>query len=473
MNNNTTDQNEMGYGKISSKLPWLAAMAMFMQSLDGTILNTALPSIAKELNHSPLSMQAVVVSYMLTLALLIPISGWLSDRFGSRKIFSIAIFLFTLGSLCCAMSQSYSILVSSRILQAIGGSMMVPVSRLVLLYAYPKNQLLKVMNFVTMPGLVGPVVGPILGGWLVEEATWHWIFLINIPIGIIGLIFAQKVMPNIKKEQKRFDSIGFILFSGTLILFSLAIELGGDSEGSELTIISMVASSVIVGILYVLYSRRVSNPIINLNILKIRTLRIGLLGNLFTRLGVGSLPFLLPQMLQLAFLRTPAESGMILMVSAISTVIAKSFVVPIVHRYGYKRTLVINTILLAGVISLFILPDKQTPLYMLIPLLAMYGAINSIQMAAMNTISLADLSPVNASMGNSLIAITQQLSISFGVSFGALILRKTEAATWLTNGNLEMSFKSTFIILGIVTFIATTVFLFLKKSDGEQMSGYK
>ena len=466
-------ENNSSIKDLSPKLPWLAAMAMFMQSLDGTILNTALPSIAKELNHSPLSMQAVVVSYMLTLALLIPISGWLSDKFGSKRIFSIAIFLFTLGSLCCAMSESYNMLVSSRILQAVGGSMMVPVSRLVLLYAYPKNKLLKVMNFVTMPGLVGPVVGPILGGWLVEVATWHWIFLINIPIGVAGLIFAQKVMPNFTKEGKRFDFIGFILFSGALILFSLGIELGDDSQNTDYTIFWMIISSIIIGLIYVFYSRRVSNPIINLEILKIRTLRIGLLGNLFTRLGVGGLPFLLPQMLQLAFLHTPAESGMILMASAISTIIAKSFVVPIVHRFGYKRTLVTNTVLLAIVISMFALPDKETPLYMLIPLLAMYGAINSIQMATMNTISLADLSPSNASMGNSLIAITQQLSISFGVSFGALILRKTESATWLTGGNLDMSFKSTFMILGIVTFIATSVFLFMKKTDGEQMSGHK
>lgn len=472
MNNVKDESGELGI-KVSSKLPWLAAMAMFMQSLDGTILNTALPSIAKDLNHSPLSMQAVVVSYALTLALLIPMSGWLSDKYGTRRIFSIAIFLFTLGSLTCALSQTFSQLVASRILQAIGGSMMVPVSRLALIYSYPKNQLLKVMNFVTMPGLVGPVVGPILGGWLVEVESWHWIFLINIPIGIAGFLFTFKVMPNITRSQKSFDTIGFVLFGATLILLSLGLEMNEDSSVGNLAILFMILGAIVTGTIYVFYAKRVSNPIINLRLFKIRTLRIGLLGNLFTRLGIGSVPFLLPQMLQIAFLHTPAQSGMILMSSAVSTIIAKSFVVPLVHRFGYKNVLIANTFMLAAVIAMFALPDKQTPLYMLIPLLAIYGAVNSIQMASMNTISLADLTPDIASNGNSLIAITQQLSMSFGVSVGALILRQTESATWLTNGNLDISFKATFIILGIITLFASSIFFFLKKDDGSQMSGHK
>lgn len=469
---NTTEYKQNTKYQVSPKLPWLAAIAMFMQSLDGTILNTALPTIAKDLNHSPLSMQAVLVSYALTLALLIPMSGWLSDKYGTKRIFSIAIFLFTLGSLTCACSQTFSQLVASRVLQAIGGSMMVPVSRLALIYCYPKGELLKVMNFVTMPGLVGPLIGPILGGWLVDVATWHWIFLINIPIGIIGFLFTLKVMPDITRPNHRFDFIGFVLFGCSLVLLSLGIELGENPSISSLTIILMLLISIVTGGIYVLYAKKRRNPIINLNLFKIRTLRIGLLGNLLTRLGIGSVPFLLPQMLQMVFLRTPAQSGMILMASAICTIIAKSFVVPLVHRFGYKNILISNTFILAGVIAMFALPDKETPLYMLIPLLAVYGAVNSIQMSSMNTISLADLSPEIASNGNSLIAITQQLSMSFGISVGALILRQTQSATWLTNGNLGISFKATFIILGIITLIASSIFFFLKKNDGDQMAGH-
>lgn len=458
---------------ISPKLPWLAAMAMFMQSLDATILNTALPTIAKDLNHSPLSMQAVVVSYALTLALLIPVSGWLSDKYGTKRIFSIAVFLFTLGSLACALSTSYSLLVYSRILQAIGGSMMVPVSRLALLYAYPKSKLLGVMNFVTMPGLVGPLIGPLLGGWIVDISTWHWIFLINIPIGVVGLIFTQYVMPNFTRGGKNFDIIGFFLFSAALIALSLFLEIGEGSFFEWWVIPSILCLAIAFGGLYILYSKRVNYPIINLNLFSIRTLKIGLMGNLFTRLGIGSVPFLLPQMLQIAFLHTSTESGMIMMVSAISTIIAKSQVVRLVHRFGYKKILITNTIILGFVISMFALPDKATPLYLLIPILVIYGAVNSIQMTSMNTISLADLTPEVASGGNSLLAITQQLSMSFGVSVGAMILRTTESTTWLTGGDIESSFRCTFLILGVITLLASFIFSQLKPGDGEQMSGHK
>lgn len=458
---------------VSPKLPWLAAMAMFMQSLDATILNTALPTIAKDLNHSPLSMQAVVVGYALTLALLIPVSGWLSDRYGTKRIFSIAVFLFISGSLSCALSTTYSFLVYSRILQAVGGSMMVPVSRLALLYAYPKGKLLSVMNFVTMPGLVGPLIGPLLGGWIVEVSTWHWIFLINIPIGLVGLVFAQYVMPNFTRGGKRFDIIGFILFSSAIIGLSLFLEIGEDSSISWWIIVGILGLAILSGVLYYLYSKRVSYPIINLNLLSIRTLRIGLLGNLLTRLGIGSVPFLLPQMLQIAFLHTSTQSGMIMMVSAISTIIAKSQVVRLVHRFGYKKILIVNTVILGFVIAMFALPDKATPLYLLIPILVMYGGVNSIQMSSMNTISLADLTPDVASGGNSLLAITQQLSMSFGVSVGALILRTTESANWLTGGNIDSSFRYTFLILGAITLVASGIFTQLKPNDGEQMSGHK
>lgn len=456
---------------ISPKLPWLAAIAMFMQSLDATILNTALPTIALDLKHSPLSMQAVVISYALTLALLIPMSGWLADRYGTRRIFSLAVFIFTLGSFTCAISGTFNELVLSRILQAVGGSMMVPVSRLTLIYAYPKNQLLKVMNFVTMPGLVGPLIGPLLGGWLVDVATWHWIFLINIPIGIAGLIFAQKVMPDFTQIGKRFDFFGFLLFSGALISLSISLEIGESEYISQKMVIGIIAFALILIGVYIFYAKRISNPIINLNLFKIRTLRIGLLGNIFTRLGIGSVPFLLPQMLQLAFLHTSTESGMIMMVSAVATIAAKSWVVPLVKRFGYKKILTSNTIILAVVISMFALPDKTTPLLLLAPILAVYGTVNSIQMSSMNTISLADLTPDVASGGNSLVAVTQQLSMSLGVSVGAMILRTTENS--IASGNIEIAFKYTFLALGLITLLASGIFLFLKKDDGEQMSGHK
>ncbi|MDU7471434.1 MAG: MFS transporter, partial [Serratia marcescens] len=199
-------------------LPWIAAMAFFMQALDATILNTALPAIAQSLGRSPLAMQSAVISYTLTVAMLIPVSGWLADRFGTRRVFIFAVTLFTLGSLLCALSPTLSALVASRVLQGIGGAMMMPVARLALLRAYPRSELLPVLNFVTMPGLVGPILGPLLGGWLVTYATWHWIFLINIPIGLLGIFYARKYMPDFTTPKRRFDFLGFMLFGLSLVL---------------------------------------------------------------------------------------------------------------------------------------------------------------------------------------------------------------------------------------------------------------
>ena len=258
-----------------------------------------------------------------------------------------------------------------------------------------------------------------------------------------------------------------------MIALSLALESGdgGDINWKSLSIILFLAA--LFGTLYILYAKRVNNPIINLNLFKIRTLRIGLIGNLCTRLGIGSLPFLLPQMLQIAFLRSSTESGLLMMASAVTTIFAKSQVIPLVKRFGYKKVLITNTVILAIVISMFALPDKSTPIFLLIPVLFVYGAINSIQMSSMNTISLADLTPEVASGGNSMLAITQQLSISFGVSVGAMILRSTESASWLTNGDIGLSFKYTFIILGVITLLSAGIFARLKKTDGDDMSGHK
>jgi MFS family permease len=323
------------------------------------------------------------------------------------------------------------------------------------------------MNFVTIPGLVGPLIGPLMGGWLVDIASWHWIFIINIPIGIVGLFFTYKIMPNYKRRSKKLDIIGFALFSLAVLFISLSLEL----HSSKNIIFIVLLCAILFIVLYVLYAKRVSNPLISLDLFKIRTLRIGILGNLITRLGIGSIPFLLPQMIQVAFFHSASRSGMIMMSSAIATLAAKSWVVPLVKRLGYKNTLITNTLILACVIALFALPDKTTPLFLLIPLLLIYGCVNSVQMSSMNTIALSDLTPDNAAGGNSLLAITQQLSMTFGVSVGASILRANQASTF-THGDIGLSFKYTFLILGFITLISTSIFFFLKKDDGEEMSGH-
>jgi EmrB/QacA subfamily drug resistance transporter len=383
--------------KVSKFLPWIAAMAIFMQFLDSTILNTALPSIAKDLDKSPLEMQSVLIAYVLTLALLIPLSGWLSDKFGAKNIFILSVTVFTIGSFLCVLSVSLKMLVCMRIIQAVGGSMMVPVSRLTLIYSYPKHQLLRVINFITIPGLLGPVIGPTLGGWLVEIASWHWIFLINIPIGILGILVAWKSFPNYKKNTGKFDFIGFILFSLGLVILSLSLEFAADGETNMMNVMILLLIGLSLLGIYIIYSKKVVNPIIDMNLFKIRTLKIGIIGNLITRLGIGGVPLMLPLMLQVGFGKSPTVSGVMLIFSAISTIVAKSWVIPWVKRFGYRKLLIYNTIILGISISLFSLPDKNTPIFWLIPILILYGFFNSVQMTSMNSISLAELTPANAS----------------------------------------------------------------------------
>ena len=452
-------------------LPWIAALAIFMQSLDGTILNTALPAMAKDMGRSPLSMQSVIISYVLVLALLIPLSGWLSDKFGSKRVFIWAVGIFTLGSLLCAISTSFPFLIFSRVVQAIGGSMMVPVSRLAILYTYSKDKLLGVMNFITIPGLVGPIIGPTLGGWLVDIATWHWNFLINIPIGILGMIFSYKYMPDYKHEGKKFDYVGMLLFGGSLVLLTLAIELGSEKVVNGWFLVAVFGFGILLMDLYYRHFRKVQNPLIDLNLIKIRTLRIGVFGNLLTRLGIGGMPLLLPLLFQVGFGHTPMVSGMMLIPSAITTIMVKPWVVPIVKKMGYKKTLIINTFLIAVTISLFAIPDKTTPLPVLIPLLVLFGAVNSIQMATMNTLALSDLDSENASNGNSLLLVMQQLSMSLGVSVGAYLLNKYEGFSWIANGDSTTVFRYTFVTMGVITFVAGFIFFRLKNTDGDNLTG--
>ncbi|MCT3832564.1 DHA2 family efflux MFS transporter permease subunit [Elizabethkingia anophelis] len=454
-------------------LPWIAALAIFMQSLDGTILNTALPSIAQDMNRSPLTMQSIIISYVLILALLIPLSGWLSDRFGSKKIFIWAVGIFTVGSLLCALSTNLGFLILSRIIQAIGGSMMVPVSRLAILYTYSKDKLLGVINFITIPGLVGPIIGPTLGGWLVDVASWHWNFLINIPIGIAGILFARKYMPDYVNKGKKFDLTGMLLFSGSLLLLTIAIELGSEKVINGWWLILVFAAGILLMNLYYRHFKKVDNPLIDLNLIKIRTLRIGVFGNLLTRLGIGGMPLLLPLLFQVGFKHTAIISGMMLIPSAITTIMVKPWVVPIVKKLGYKKTLIINTILIAVIISLFAVPNQNTPLPLLIPLLVIYGAVNSIQLATMNTLSLSDLDNKNASNGNSLLMVMQQLSMSLGISVGAYLLNKYGDLPWVDHTNSITVFRYTFLTMGVLTALASLIFFRLKSSDGDSLTGAK
>lgn len=452
-------------GRSMAGLPWIAAMAFFMQALDATILNTALPAIAHSLNRSPLAMQSAIISYTLTVAMLIPVSGWLADRFGTRRVFIIAVSLFTLGSLACALSSSLTELVIFRVIQGIGGAMMMPVARLALLRAYPRSELLPVLNFVTMPGLVGPILGPVLGGVFVTWASWHWIFLINIPIGVIGILYARKYMPNFTTPRRRFDIGGFLLFGLSLVLFSSGIELFGEKIVATWQALAVIAVSLLLLVAYVRHARRHPTPLISLSF-KTHTFSVGIAGNLATRLGTGCVPFLMPLMLQVGFGYPAIIAGCMIAPTAIGSIIAKSTVTQVLRWFGYRKTLVGITVFIGLMIAQFSLQSPEMPLWMLLLPLFVLGMAMSTQFTAMNTITLADLTDDNASSGNSLLAVTQQLSISLGVAISAAVLRFYEG---FDNASTVQQFHYTFITMGVITIISALMFMLLRAKDGRNL----
>ena len=449
-------------------LPLILATAIFMQMLDSTILNTSLPSIAKDLNESPLNMQNAIISYVLTLAVFMPASGFLADRFGTKKTFIIAIVLFSLGSLFCAGSENLTQLVISRVIQGIGGSLMTPVGKLALLKTFDRNELVKAMNFAIVPALIGPVLGPLVGGYLVDYLSWHWIFLINIPIGVLGIVLGLKYMPNYTSKNVNFDLKGFFIFASASLLLSIALELFGNTKN-----ITPVLIIFILGFLFLYYyyrhARKGNNPIFPLNLFQVRTFRVGILGNLATRLGISAVPLLLPLMIQIAFKQSAVTSGWMIAPMALTAMFAKSYVIKILNKFGYKKTLMVNTFIIGTLICFLAIPNIHTSLLWFIPIIATLGFFNSIQFTSMNAISIADLRNFQTSSGNSLVSVNQQLAVGFGIAFGLIILKLFENNTALIQNEIHNAFRLTFLTVGILTIVTGFVFRRLHVSDGQNL----
>lgn len=453
---------------VKKVLPLILATAIFMQMLDSTILNTSLPSIARDLQESPLNMQNTIISYVLTLAVFMPASGFLADRFGTRKVFIAALILFSIGSLFCAVSQNLTQLVISRVIQGVGGSLMTPVGKLALIKTFDRNELLKAMNFAIIPALIGPVLGPLVGGYIVDYLSWHWIFLINIPIGIVGIILGAKYMPNYNSKDTDFDVKGFLIFAAASLLLSISLELFGGIQN-----ITPVLLVFILGFLFLYYyyrhAKKRGNPIFPLNLFQVRTFRVGIVGNLATRLGISSVPLLLPLMIQIAYHQSAVTSGWIVAPMALTAMFGKSSVIRILNTYGYKRTLMLNTLIIGILICCLAIPDIHTSLFWFIPIIAVLGFFNSIQFTSMNTISIADLRNFQTSSGNSLLSVNQQLAIGFGIAFGLIVLKLYESSPDLIKYETHNAFRYTFLTVGTLTILSSLVFRRLHVSDGRNM----
>ncbi|MDM0012314.1 multidrug transporter subunit MdtD [Variovorax sp. J22P168] len=441
-------------------LLWLVAVGFFMQTLDATIINTALPAMARSLGESPLRMQSVVVAYALAMAMLIPASGWIADRLGTRRVFFAAIVTFVLGSLLCAVSRDVGQLVAARVVQGMGGALLLPVGRLALLRSVPRAEFLAAMSFVAIPGLIGPLLGPTLGGWLVEYASWHWIFLINVPVGLVGCIATLYVMPDLRAAvRRRFDAVGYAMLAFGMVAISLAIDgvsgLGLHGIGVLVLVIFGFASIAA----YWLRAARIADPLFEPALFGIPTLGIGLLGNLFSRLGSGCMPFLLPLLLQVSMGYSPLKAGLMMLPIALAGMAMKRYATPLILRYGYRRVLVVNTALVGLSMASFGLAAPGQPLALHLLQLMVFGAVNSLQFTAMNTITLKDLDGSMASSGNTLLSMVQMLAMSMGVATASAVLNGYTGVFGTASPLATLhAFEATFASMGLITLASAMIF---------------
>jgi EmrB/QacA subfamily drug resistance transporter len=459
----------------SPLLPWLVAVAFFMQALDTTILNTAVPSIARALGVAPLSMKAVLASYTLSLAVFIPISGWMANRFGTRRVFTGAIGLFTLGSLLCGLARNIHLLVAFRVLQGFGGAMMVPVGRLTLVRAFAKSELVRAMSFVAVPGLVGPMLGPIAGGLITGYFHWSVIFFLNVPIGLAGLHLVWRHLPDYREEATPpLDLVGLLLFSSGIALLSYVLEVFGEHGLDTAAILALLGLSALLLAGYGLHAMRAPYPLLHLALFRIRTFRAAVSGSFFTRISIGGIPFLFPLLYQVGLGYTPIQSGLLMMPQAFAAMSLKMTMPRILAHFGYRSVLVGNTVMLGLLIMLFATIGGATPVWLIVSQLFMYGFFQSLQFTSMNTLVYADVSSAEAGAASSIASTAQQLSMSFGVAAASLV-----AALFIPDHHhaaprqLISGIHEAFLVLGIGTVVSTLVFAGLKRTDGSAVSQHR
>ena len=405
-------------------LLWLVAIGFFMQTLDATIVNTALPAMARSLGESPLRMQSVVVAYSLAMAMLIPASGWMADRFGARRVYLAAIGLFAVGSVCCALAHQLSQLVAARVVQGLGGALLLPVGRLVVLRTFPREKFLQAMSFVAIPGLIGPLIGPTLGGWLVEAASWHWIFLINVPVGLVGWLATLRYMPGEPAAKiPRFDLAGYLMLAFGMVSLSLALDGLAGLGLRQASVLVLMIFGLAALVAYWLHAARRPDPLFSPRLFAVATLRIGLLGNLFSRLGSSCMPFLVPLLLQVTMGYSPLHAGLMMLPVAVAGMSMKRFTTPLITRFVYRRVLVANTLLVGLAMASFAMATPAQPLWVHVVQLAAFGAVNSLQFTAMNTVTLKDLEHGMASSGNSLLSMVQMVAMGMGVAAAGAVAR--------------------------------------------------
>ncbi|HXC00436.1 MAG TPA: DHA2 family efflux MFS transporter permease subunit [Terriglobales bacterium] len=456
-------------------VPWLVAVAFFMESLDTTILNTAVPAIAAALKVAPLSMKSVLASYTLSLAVFIPISGWMADRFGTRRVFASAIGLFTLGSFLCGISSNIHLLVACRILQGCGGAMMVPVGRLTIVRTFAKSEFVRAMSFVAIPGLIGPMLGPIAGGLIVGYLHWRMIFFVNLPIGLTGLYLVYRHLPDYREKRTNpLDIVGLILFGSGVALLSYVLEVFGEHTLSSREILGLLTISIALLAGYGLHGAKAEFPLLRLALFRIRTFRAAVLGSFVTRLGIGGIPFLFPLLYQVGLGFSPIQSGLLMMPQAMAAISLKMTMPGILRRFGYRGVLISNTVIIGLLILLFATIGISTPVWLIVVQVFCYGFFTSLQYTSMNTLVYADVNEEESSSASSIASTMQQMSMSFGVATASLVTAFFIPDRFRSNASqLIHGIHSAFVCMGVMTILSTIVFRELRRGDGDLVSNTK
>ncbi len=451
-------------------LPFIVGCALLMQMLDSTVVTTALPAMARDLGSDPISMNITITSYLIAVAMFVPVSGWAADRYGARKVFIAAIALFTLSSLTCALSSSLTQLVISRVVQGLGGAMMVPVGRIILLRTIPKHNLLKAMAFLSMPALIGPMAGPPLGGLLVTYASWQWIFLINIPIGILGIWLIMRYVQALPTdtESPRLDVVGFLLSAVCMAALVSGFESLGHGGPQAWVSVALIATGLITGYLYVLHSRRHPNPILDLTLLRTPTFRAAVLAGNLCRFAVGATPYLLALLLQIGFGMSALSAGLITFVGAVGSLLMKMAAPRILNRWGYRYVLTVNAVLTGLSLAACASFTPEMPSVLMLGILLIGGFFRSLQFTAVNTLAYADISHAGMSRASSFAAMAQQLGVSLGVGVAAESLSLSMA--WRGSNNLiAADVMVGFIVIGTLCALASLAFWKLSPHAGESL----
>lgn len=454
----------------------LVAGAFFMEFLDGTVIATALPDMARDFGVTAVELNIGISAYLITLAVLIPASGWIADRFGARAIFTLALAIFTLASVFCGLSTEVHIFVAMRILQGVGGALMVPVGRLAVLRTTPKHQLIKAIATLTWPALVAPIIGPPLGGFITRYASWHWIFFINVPLGLAVIILSLRIIPDIRETERRsFDLSGFITTSVAMVSLVTAMERLGDRQPQIWPTLALAA----LGFGCLLYSirhfRRAAAPMVRLDALQVPTFRVTMYGGSLFRASISAVPFLLPLLFQVGFGMDPFHSGLLVLAVFVGNLTIKPATTPLIRWLGFRRLLLINGALNVCSLLACALLTPQTPVWAIMLILYLGGVFRSIQFTGVSTLAFADVPAAQMSDANTLFSTASQLAVGLGITLGAIGIRLGEqVGDWLHLTELPgISFRLSFVFIALICLVGMIDSLHLAKTAGSSVSEKK